>query len=201
MSQVDPVAIAANAAGTEARHTPGEPGLWVLLCGDMMVFTVFFVMFAWHRCERVDLYRASQAHLNQVFGILNTFLMLSSSWFVATAVQASRRNRLRLASGCFRAGLLCGVLFCIVKIFEYGEKFRADITPSTNDFFLYYYIFTGVHLLHVIIGMLVLGILSSYVRTGNCDAAKIRNIEGGACFWHVVDLLWIVLFALFYVAL
>lgn len=182
------------------RHVPGEPGVWVLLFGDMLIFSVFFVTFAVHRGDNVELYRHAQSQLNQVFGILNTFLMLSSSWFVANAVQLSRANQTRRSAAFFKLGLLCGLCFVVVKCFEYGEKVRHGITPSTNDFFMYYYLFTGVHLLHVVVGMAVIGVLSSYVQKAPMDSRRIRNIESGASFWHVVDLLWIVLFALFYIA-
>jgi len=184
----------------QVDHVPGEPGVWVLLFGDMLIFSVFFVTYAVHRGDNVDLYRQSQSHLNQVFGILNTFLMLSSSWCVANAVEMARMERTASSARLFRLGLLCGLCFVVVKCFEYGEKVRYGITPSTNEFFMYYYLFTGIHLMHVVVGMAVVGILSSYVQKGVIDARRLRNIESGASFWHVVDLLWIVLFALFYIA-
>jgi nitric oxide reductase NorE protein len=99
---------------------------------------------------------------------------------------------------CFALGVLCGVGFAIVKVLEYGEKIRAGITFNTNDFFMYYYVFTGIHFLHVLIGMGVLIGLGLYSRSGGFTAGKIRNLETGASFWHLVDLLWIVLFALLY---
>jgi len=182
------------------KHVPGESGVWVLIFGDMLIFSVFFITYALHRGDDVDLYRRSQTHLNQAFGILMTFLMLSGSWFVANAVQAARAQRRALSAKLFRCGFACGLFFGIIKFFEYSGKVRHGITPSTNNFFMYYYLFTGIHLLHVVVGMVVIAVLSSYVQKGTVDARKIRNIESGALFWHVVDLLWIVLFALFYIA-
>lgn len=188
------------APSVRARHMPGEPGIWVFIFGDMMVFTLFFVTFAWYRGENMDLFAASHALLNQVFGVINTFLMLSSSWFVATAVRMARENRPRLVVAGFGGAFLCGIGFVVSKVFEYGEKIRAGITPATNDFFMYYYVFTGIHLMHVLIGMGVLAFMAAYARSGAFDTHKVRNLESGASFWHVVDLLWIVLFALLYLA-
>jgi len=177
---------------------PGEPGIWVFIFGDMLVFSVFFTVFLYARSLDLALFQASQPKLNQIFGAINTFLMLSSSWFVATAVHASRRNMGRTVSGCFIGGFLCGLLFVVAKFFEYREKLSLGITINTNEFFMYYYVFTAIHLLHVLIGMGVLAFMASYSWSLGFDEAKIRNLESGASFWHVVDLLWIVLFALLY---
>jgi nitric oxide reductase NorE protein len=124
--------------------------------------------------------------------------MLTSSWFVATAVQTARKDPSEKTPLCFSLAFLCGLGFVVVKYFEYSEKIRVGITPNTNDFFMYYYIFTGIHLLHVIIGMGVLIFLARISRVASVNDRTIRNLESGGSFWHVVDLLWIVLFALFY---
>jgi nitric oxide reductase NorE protein len=124
--------------------------------------------------------------------------MLTSSWFVATAVQAARRGANRATPACFLLALLCGLGFVVVKYFEYGAKIRAGLTLNTNDFYMYYYMFTGIHLMHVLIGMGVLLYLSRISSVASYDDKTIRNLESGGSFWHVVDLLWIVLFALFY---
>lgn len=85
-----------------------------------------------------------------------------------------------------------------MKFFEYGEKIRAGIGLTTNDFYMYYYMFTGIHLLHVVIGMAVLGFLWHVSRKGASDGENMVMLETGASFWHLVDVLWIVLFALLY---
>jgi nitric oxide reductase NorE protein len=180
-------------------HVPGEAGIWMFIFGDMMMFSLFFIIFAYYRQQEVALFEASRLHLNIVFGVINTLLMLSSSWFVASAVRMARVGRGHTASILFGGGFMCGVCFGVVKFFEYGQKFHAGITPATNDFFMYYFIFTGIHFIHVLIGMGVLAFLSAHVRSAPLSGTRIRNIESGASFWHVVDLLWIVLFALLYV--
>lgn len=182
------------------RHMPGEPGIWMFIFGDMLVFSLFFVTFAYYRSQNIELYTESQAHLNQTFGVLNTFFMLSSSWFVASAVQMAREQRRGLVVAGFLAAFTCGLGFGVVKMLEYGEKIGAGITMTTNDFYMYYYIFTGIHFMHVLIGMGVLAYLARYSWTGGFSEQRIKNLESGASFWHVVDLLWIVLFALLYLA-
>lgn len=190
--------LTAQAKPQSARHLPGEAGIWLFIFGDMMVFSLFFVTFMYYRGEQPQLFLDSQAQLSQFFGALNTFFMLSSSWFVAMAIQASRRNMRGATATLFLMAFGCGVGFLINKFFEYGEKIGHGITLNTNDFFMYYYMFTGIHAMHVIIGMGVLLFAAKYAWGGNIDARKIKNLESSASFWHVVDLLWIVLFALLY---
>jgi nitric oxide reductase NorE protein len=180
------------------RRMPGEEGIWIFIFGDMLVFSLFFATFLYYRGENVALFTESQTHLNQFYGILNTFFMLTSSWFVASALHAARQNRGKVTPICFMLAILCCVGFGVVKVLEYGEKIRVGITLTTNDFYMCYYMFTGIHFLHVIIGTGVLAYLTRISWVGNCDTRTIRNLESGGSFWHVVDLLWIVLFALFY---
>lgn len=187
-----------GASVTKARHLPGEAGIWLFIFGDMMVFSLFFVTFMYYRGQELELFRESAHHLSQFFGALNTFYMLSSSWFVAMAVQASRRQMRGVTTALFLMGFTCGAGFLVNKVFEYGDKIRHGITLNTNDFFMYYYMFTGIHMMHVIIGMGVLLFAAKYSWGGNFDARKVKNLESSASFWHVVDLLWIVLFALLY---
>jgi nitric oxide reductase NorE protein len=179
-------------------HLPGEIGVWLFIGGDLIVFSVLFGAFLVTRADQASVFAAGQAQLNQFFGLINTLLMLSSSWCVATAMRATRTDRRRVAQALFGAGLACGAGFWVVKCFEYHEKISAGLTISTNDFFALYFILTGIHLLHVTVGMGVLTGLTLTVRSGDVTATKLRNIESGATFWHLVDLLWIVLFPLLY---
>jgi nitric oxide reductase NorE protein len=195
---VTAIASTKNIPHKLTRHLPGEEGIWLFIFGDMMVFSLFFVTFMFYRGQDITLFRESQHQLNQTFGALNTFFMLSSSWFVAMAVQAARKNLGKVSPTLFILAFFCGVGFAIVKVFEYGEKISHGITLNTNDFFMYYYMFTGIHFMHVLIGMGVLLFAARYSWSGKLDANKIKNLESSASFWHVVDLLWIVLFALLY---
>jgi nitric oxide reductase NorE protein len=181
------------------RHLPGEAGIWVFIFGDILVFSLFFSTYLYYRRQDLALFVSSQARLDQGLGVLNTLLMLSSSWFVATAVQTARRQgRNRTTPWCLALAFLCGAGFVVVKYFEYGAKIRAGFTLNSNDFYMYYYMFTGIHLLHVLIGMGVLLYLQRLASAASYGDQTLRNLESGGSFWHVVDLLWIVLFALFY---
>lgn len=190
--------VAAPIPGTPNRHLPGEPGIWLFIGGDLVVFGLFFVIYTWSHGVNAEVYVRSQTLLNQGFGALNTVVLLTSSWFAASAVQAARKGNTRQVPYLLAATFLCGLGFCIIKVFEYSEKIRAGLTLNTNEFFIFYYMFTGIHLVHVIVGMGLLLFVWVHSRKEKYAANDIQTIEIGVSFWHLVDLLWIVLFALLY---
>lgn len=186
------------AAPPRHRHVPGEEGLWVLIFGDLAVFGVIFGVQLSYRGQEPGLFRSSQELLNQDFGALNTVLLLVSSVFVVLAVRTVRTAARPRTPYLLVAALACGAGFAAVKVVEYGEKLGAGITPMTNDFFLYYFILTGLHFFHLLLGMGVLLYLLVLSRRDSMTDRQFALFEGGACFWHMVDLLWIVLFPLLY---
>jgi nitric oxide reductase NorE protein len=180
-----------------ARRIPGEPGIWVIIFGDLLVFSLFFGTFAYYRMGEPLVFQQAQAALNQGFGLLNTLLLLTSSWAVAKAIGLARDGQGRRARALVTIAMALGAGFAVVKVFEYREKLLAGIGPSTNDFFMLYFTYTGVHLLHVLAGLGALAFLRS--RTARPpDAGTIAAMEGCGIFWHLVDILWVVLFAILY---
>jgi len=179
-------------------HLPGEAGVWVFIIGDMVVFGAFFITFILYRASNLSLYAHSQRAMNQFFGVTNTMLLLASSWFVAIAVRQARRGGGRIVSLLINAAIACGLLFGVVKVFEYREKLSAGVTLNSNEFYMFYYMFTGIHLMHVFVGVGVLTVLSIARRTPPTSERELVALESGASFWHLVDILWIILFALFY---
>lgn len=179
-------------------HIPGEPGIWMFVAGDMVMFSLLFFIFLHYRAADPVLFAESQALLNQGLGLLNTLLMLTSSWLVASGVQAARRNEAALVRRFFKLAIGCGFAFLAVKYFEYSEKISAGHNMWVNDFFMLYFCYTGIHMIHVVLGIGVLSGVMVYAQDQHIAPAKLRNLEVGATFWHMVDLLWIVIFALFY---
>lgn len=179
------------------KHIPGEAGIWIFIFGDMFIFALFFAVFAFYQSEQRELFQASQATLNVNYGALNTLLLLTSSWFVVMAVNAVRAQLRRQARWLFFLAFACGAGFSIVKIFEYSEKVKMGFTLTTNDFYMYYYIFTGIHFVHVIIGMGLLAFVMMRL-SGKPKQKEIEFFEVSASYWHMVDILWIILFPLIY---
>lgn len=196
------------AKAKSARHLPGEEGVWVFILGDMMVFSLFFLVFMYYRNQDIATFTESQATLNLHYGALNTLLLLTSSWFVALSLRSVRNNWPQKAMRLIMLAGACGLGFVVVKFLEYGEKINAGLVLTTNDFYMYYYVLTGVHFLHLVIGLGVLAFLWFKAKAGlesstgmapcGYSSKDIQTFEGGAAYWHMVDLLWIVLFPLIY---
>lgn len=180
-----------------AKRLPGEDGVWAFVLGDMVMFTMFFATFLFYRVEQGELFSQSQTLLNRDYGVINTLLLLTSSWFVAMSVSLYRKADTKLGAKFLIPAFACGAGFVVIKFFEFGEKVSAGITLNTNEFFILYFMFTGIHLVHVLVG---LGVLVFLWRTAIRlpDGSAIRTLESGGIFWHMVDLLWILLFPLIY---
>jgi len=191
-------ARAAPDGRTTRTRLPGEPGIWFFVAGDLLVFTLFFVVITQTSREQAADFARARAVLEQWIGIANTILLLTGSWFVAVAVEHCRQTRQAIARRHLLLAFLCGLGFVANKGIEWGSLIAAGITPMTNDFFMLFFVFTGIHLFHVLLGLVVLLIVRRVSARPLLGVHEMRVIESGATFWHLVDLLWIVLFALLY---
>jgi nitric oxide reductase NorE protein len=178
-------------------HTPGDGHMWVMVLGDLIIFGAYFIIFMVNRALKPQEFLASQQHLNITTGVLNTLVLLASSWFIARSVQAARAEDHARALRLTYLGGLCGAAFILIKSYEWSTEVAQGHTISSNDFFMFYYMLTGVHLFHVLLGLLILGVVARELR--NPRRRRMFMVESGATYWHMVDLLWIVIFALLYV--
>lgn len=185
----------ATLTGARKAHLPGDTSMWVFVLGDLVIFGAYFLIFMVHRHQERELFLASQQHLSLAAGVANTLVLLASSWFVATSVQATRVGQYRRALRLTMLGGVCGVMFLAIKAYEWTSKVIAGHTFPSNEFFMFYYMLTGVHLFHVVLGLVFLGVVAVELRTQR----RVAMVETGATYWHMVDLLWIVIFALVYV--
>lgn len=189
----------AAADNQRAKNVPGEPGIWVFIFGDLLLFAYIFLLYLHYRTHDPELFARWQRHLNTDLGVAYTFLLLTSSLFVVFALRLIRRGNNRKAPLFVLGATCCGVAFAIIKVLEYYTKVHAGITPATNDFCLFYYVLTGLHLVHVAIGVGVLSFMWWLARRApDLSPLRLRLAEGCACFWHMVDLLWLVIFPLLY---
>jgi len=172
--------------------------VWVFLFGDMLVFGTFFATFLYRRSRAPDAFDAARHTLHMGVGVTNTLVLLTSSLLVVTAIRAVRTSRARIAQKLFGGAIACGLAFVGLKAVEYTAMVSAGHVPSRNEFYQYYFILTGIHLLHVVIGIAVLIALLYQARHTRLSTTQIGVVEAGACFWHLVDLLWILLFPLLY---
>ena len=179
------------------NHLPGESSMWFFVIGDLLIFGVYFVGYMWYRGQDAEMFLQSQAHLNLDIGALNTVVLLTSSLFVALGTSAARAGKVPDALRLFGIALAFGVSFPILKLFEYVPEITAGYTPGTNLFFMYYFVMTGMHLCHVLLGLVILSFVIRNLRS--VAGPRMSFIETAATYWHMVDLLWLVLFALLYV--
>lgn len=182
---------------TRRRHLPGVEGVWVFVYADMAVFALMFGSFMWDRHHALDLYETSRQALSLNFGGINTLILLTSSMLVVLGVDALKLGRTHLASKFLWTASACGVAFVVSKILEYRDKFDAGIGLTTNGFFQYYFIMTGLHLGHVVVGTVIVAVLAAKARSER-PGSGVTMYEGGATYWHMVDLLWVCIFPLLY---
>jgi len=182
-----------------ALRLPGDLAIWVFILAELLVFAVFFSAYAISRAGHVELFNASQMTLNRTAGAINTLFLVTASWFVARAVEEARHDRIAAATRWLAIGILCGGGFLAVKVVEYTEKFSAGISLSTNTFYMFYISLTFFHFMHVILGMVILVAVLLKLRKGGYGSHDCNGLETGAVYWHMVDLVWIVLFPLVYV--
>ncbi|WAJ43431.1 cytochrome c oxidase subunit 3 [Mycobacterium sp. Aquia_216] len=189
---------AQDVVSDRARRIPGEEGIWVFVLGDMTVFALFFATFMYSRGKNPEIFARDHAALHVALGTINTVLLLSSSLLVVLAVQRVLAGQREGARRPIAVALGCGVGFVVVKALEWTQLFAARKGVGSGEFFSYYFMFTGIHLLHVLIGLAVLSRLMVVIRQPEFGEKQSRLCETGGIFWHMVDLLWVVLFALFY---
>lgn len=180
-------------------HVPGETGVWVVVFGEVLLFSALFVTYLVYRGHAPAVFAASQRLLSPTLGMADTLVLLLSSLLVAGGLVARRRGRPADAARLVAGALACGATFSVMKIVEYGHVVGAGAAPTTNDAFMLYFLATGLHWAHLLVGMLLLAVVTRLVRRpAPLTAGQRVVVEGGACFWHMVDLLWIVIFPLLY---
>jgi nitric oxide reductase NorE protein len=193
---------AGEAPARDTGHEPrlaGDLAVWLIILAELLAFAILFLAFAVSRLRHPDVFAASQPTLDTSAGLVNTLLLITGSWCVAHAVQAAECYGRRTTLRWLVAAQACGAAFVMLKLSEYADKAAAGIDLETNVFYMFYYFLTGFHFLHVLAAMVFLAILTVSVWRSQQMAQQVHGLETGAAFWHMVDLLWIVLFPLVYV--
>jgi nitric oxide reductase NorE protein len=194
-SDRDPRAVAQDEPA--APVTPGQPDMWVLVMVEALTFSAYFVVYTIWRTRSPELYLRAQAHLSREVGLFNTLVLLTSSWSMARCVQRARAGDHRGALGNVFLTILLGLGFAAAKLYEWSTEIRQGMYFGTNEFFSFYYFLTGMHLLHVLVGFIVLGVVVHQLWSPARRSQEI--VETGATYWHMVDFLWVIIFALLYV--
>ncbi|MCB0342190.1 MAG: cytochrome c oxidase subunit 3 family protein [Pseudobdellovibrionaceae bacterium] len=202
----------------EHEFNTSKFGVWLFLCTEILMFGGLFVAYAIYHNMYPELFQAGAQFLDWRFGALNTVVLLMSSFTMALGIYYSQKNNSKMASLMLTITLICGAIFMGVKYIEYSHKIHEGLLPgklysyqpgpethlvhelpkNIPMYFSFYFVMTGIHGLHVLIGMgLILWVLLR-ARKNEFNENYYTPVEGVGLFWHLVDLIWIYLFPLLY---
>jgi cytochrome c oxidase subunit 3 len=185
--------------------------MWLFLFTEILLFGGMFLLYAVYLKRYPKEFALGGKQLNWILGTVNTLLLLTSSLFAAMAVSAVQRDELRRTVQLIVATILCAGGFMAIKYVEWSAKIGHGIYPGSphlqeglpgeSVFFSLYYMTTGIHGLHVLIGATLLAWVAAKVKRGSVHAGDYVLLENGALYWHLVDLIWIFIFPLYYLIL
>ncbi len=198
-----------NAQVLEHRDDEGAKlGMWLFIFTEILLFGGLFLVYAVYRAQYPHHFHQASIELNVVIGAINTIVLLVSSMTVAMALTALQLNNPKLSRQLILITLLCAAIFMVNKYFEWGAKFEHHIYPGSELlrqlehghilYFGLYFAMTGLHALHVLVGMIILLVIYYKIKQGKVNADRFVFLENGALYWHLVDLIWIFLFPLLY---
>ncbi len=182
--------------GGERVHTgaldelPGDLMMWVLIVSELLVFGAGLAAFLGVRIADPGGFAMARAHLHPTLAGINTMVLITSGFFAAKALDLSFSDSTASVRICLAVAVFLGALFLGIKAYEYWAVAQQGISTETHPFFMFYYLLSGFHALHVLAGMVVL-VLVAWKATP-------RNLDVGTAFWHMVDLVWILLFPVIY---
>jgi cytochrome c oxidase subunit 3 len=193
----------------EVRDDTGAKlGMWLFILSELILFGGMFILYSVYRYKNpVDFHHASK-ELEVIPGTLNTIILLTSSLTIAASIAAIQRGQRKLSMLLLMATMAFGLLFLVNKGFEWGTKINHGIYPNSPAllarpkgdvlFFGLYYVMTGLHGLHVLVGICVLSVMLTLIAKEKIDQTRFVPLENSGLYWHLVDIIWIFLYPLFY---
>ena len=183
-------------------------GIWLFLFTELILFGGMFLIYAVYRFDHPAEFELAAKQLDTFIGTVNTIVLLTSSLTVAMSIAAMQEGRKNLSLLLVAATILLAFVFLVNKYFEWSHKFSVGLYPRSPEmlnmpngeilYFGLYYVMTGLHALHVIIGMVVLAFMMVFIARGSITKHSYVKLEAGGLYWHLVDIIWIFLFPLFY---
>ena len=189
-------------------YTGKKIGMWLFLFTELLFFGGMFLLYSVFRSQYPAEFHSAAQEENLLFGSVNTTILLTSSFTIAVAIAAIRKGNKILSLYMQTATIMFGICFLIIKYFEWSAKISKGIYPDSPAllnrgkgdilFFSLYYVMTGIHGIHVLIGVIAIAIMFVYTRRGVIDRDNFAKLENTGLYWHFVDIVWIYLFPLFY---
>lgn len=193
-----------GATGHEAHMDPATAreaatlGIWTFLATEVLLFGGLFTAYIVYRIKYPQMFYEDHLKLDRVLGAVNTLVLIGSSLTVALGIAAIRKGRVRLLQVYLSLTILLAGVFLGIKFVEYSGKFSHGLFPDTDIFFSLYFMLTGLHGIHVLAGMGVLGGVLYLAGKGKYSESYHTPVEISGLYWHFVDLVWIYLFPLLY---
>ncbi|MGM0565895.1 MAG: cytochrome c oxidase subunit 3 family protein [Bacteroidota bacterium] len=183
-------------------------GMWLFIFTEILLFGGLFVVYSVYRYLHPEAFKLAAEELDWVIGTVNTVILLVSSMTIAMSISAIQKNNKKFALQLLYATVFLAIVFMVNKYFEWGAKIEHGFYPSSDVlqelgfgtilYFGLYFMMTGLHALHIIIGIVVIGFIIYYLHKDKITHDDHQLLENGGLYWHLVDLIWIFLFPLFY---
>jgi len=193
---------------THRDYTGSKIGMWLFLLSEILLFGGLFILYAVYRFKNPTEFHLAAGELNRPFGTLNTLLLITSSLTMALSISSLQKGDQRLSQLFLAATIFFGLFFLGIKYFEWSGKIHHGIYPNSPDlltrgkgevlFFGLYYSMTGLHGLHVLVGLVILLVMFLLMKKGKVGKDHFVPLENSGLYWHLVDIVWIFLFPLFY---
>jgi cytochrome c oxidase subunit 3 len=203
-------ALAEHFDDFEQQRESSTLGMWVFLAAEIIFFGALILSFVYYRLSYPGEFGAASNHTKVALGTVNTAILLTSSLLVALAVQAARRERAGAVTLYLAFTVALGIAFLAVKFTEYRQEYREHLVPGPGFriegveanraklFFIFYFVMTGIHALHVLIGIGLLSAIAWNALRGKYTRENHNAVEVSGLYWHFVDIVWIFLFPLLY---
>jgi nitric oxide reductase NorE protein len=181
------------------RRVPGDLAMWIFIFAELAVFGILILAFATTQALNPELFAQSRQALDNSTGLALTLSLLTSGLLAALAVEQVRGGEQGRGGWLLLAALASACVYVVLKLGEYGHLAGLGLDLEYNTFFTLYWILTGFHFLHVLLGMLILGYMANRCRLRAYAPDNCSGLESGVLYWHMVDLVWVLLFPLVYV--
>lgn len=196
--------------GNHKDYEGAKLGMWLFLFTELVLFGGLFTAYAAMRARYMEDFHRASLDLNAAMGIANTIVLLTSSLTMALSIAAIQRGNARLSARFLAATAVLGALFLVNKAFEWNDKIHHGIFPNSPSllqrepgerlFFGLYYSMTGLHGLHVLVGVVLLTVMLALLHRGRITPGDFVKLENSGLYWHLVDVIWIFIFPLLYLA-